>query len=596
MRPFLSRQRRRWILCALVALMPACSSCGESQPQGSDAPAVELAPVPEPAGLVGELVVQKPGEAWTRLRDLGGGPARLMPAGFGMLVTTLLGIPAGNAESLDTDIPVTGAIAEDGENLSLALSAHVKSGPELLARLSKGADASFDAKHDDQSGITLLVPKPGKASTEVQLGVIGNYLVVSTNLDALKKLAPYAARTLSKQPPPKEAIVVTLKKQALSGPLLKRLRAWWQQQKKKLEQSDLANRQKHGRGTPDFGDPAAAVAGLDSAVEGIAGLLGSSSGARLTVEPSPERLDARLEVTPEKTGALAELLAGLNVGSADELLALPNDTSLGLLTRTTKESRESSAKSIVTGLSDLFKDRMSAADKRALETALTALAHGRGDWETYGVLLKGGKGGLVYRAGVSDPKAFDTGARGVLKAFQMKAFAEPLHQFLGDITFKPSTTEVPGVPGKVERMTIGLKPSPMQKAAGGKAMTAPNAPAPAAPRAVDVLWLIADGKVYGALSFEALPVLAATYAAPTDKSKSHASDPLIRAAIGRVGKEAAFVVMLQPNRLGIAGMASLEGAAPVVLSVGRSSGNGWLKLDADRGATEALVKNMVLGN
>ncbi len=326
----------RALIGLLIALTTACSSCGsEDKKPGATAPA-ELAPVPEPAGLVGDVFVQKPGDLWTKLRSLGGGPLRLMPAGFGMLTTTLLGLTPTNAESLDDDIPLTAAIAEDGDDLVVVVAAHVKSGPELVARLSTGADAPYVAKPDAPSGVTLLEPKSGKG--EVAIGVTGNHLLAGKNADFIKKLGPYAARTLSKREAPKAPVLVTLKKQALTGPVTKKIRAWWKAQRAKLEQADRDNRQKHGSRSPDFGDPRAAIGGLGSAIDSLVALLGSASGARIVVEPSTERLQARLELDAEKHGRLAEFLTNMTTGDAEPLLALPSDVSAAVLTRSSEKS------------------------------------------------------------------------------------------------------------------------------------------------------------------------------------------------------------------------------------------------------------------
>jgi hypothetical protein len=278
----------------------------------------------------------------------------------------------------------------------------------------------------------------------------------------------------------------------------------------------------------------------------------------------------------------------LSVGGADEILALPSDVSLAILARTSAASREKTAKSTAEGVSDLFKDRLTQADKKLVETTLGDLARGRGDWETYGLLLKEGKGGLLYRAGVTDWKALDAGAKGLLKLLSVRAFAEPLHQFVGDVTVKQSTAEIAGVPGKTNRALLSLKPSPMPKTAE------PGAVAMTGSRAIEILWSNQNDEALGALSFEAAPVLVQVLSAESDKAKTHAADAKVAAAAKRVGKEAAFVILVQPNRLGVAGMASLQGQAPVFLSVGRTGTTGWVKLDADRGATEALVKNLVL--
>ncbi len=196
----------------------------------------------------------------------------------------------------------------------------------------------------------------------------------------------------------------------------------------------------------------------------------------------------------------------------------------------------------------------------------------------------------MYRASVSDPKALDSGVKGVLRAFNMRAFAEPLRQFVGEVKLKTSTAEVSGVPGKVQRALLSLKASDMRKAKDPAGTIAPG------PEPVEVLWMSADQIEYGALSFDAVPVLAALYAASTDKAHTHAANERVVAAVHRLGKEASFVVLLEPNRLGLSGRATLDSDAPILLGLGRTGTRGWVTLDADRGATEALAKNLVLGD
>src|SRR5262245_42843330 len=145
-----------------------------------------------------------------------------------MLTTTLLGLPATSADLIDVDLPLTGVMLDQGgPEPVLVMAVHVKSGRELVARLSAGADAKYSARADAANSLTILEGKPGKASTDVTIGVIGNYLVAAPNADDLAKAGPYAARTLPKRPLPAEPMRVDLKKSALTGQIAKRVRAAW---------------------------------------------------------------------------------------------------------------------------------------------------------------------------------------------------------------------------------------------------------------------------------------------------------------------------------------------------------------------------------
>jgi hypothetical protein len=585
-----NRGRRAWVLLGLGACVAfslvACND-EKSGPADASVASVDLPPVPRPADLAATLVVGKPGETWAKLRATGGGPARLLPQSFGLLVSTMLGLPAVAADSIDDDVPLTGAVTSDEKGQAqVAMAVHVRSGRELLARLSTGGDAPYSAKEDAASGITLLEPRANKAPTGVALGITGNYLVVAAVAADLTKVGPYVARTLSKEPPPKKPIAVSLEKRALSGPLAKLVRDAWQEKKRDLEQLDDANRQKHGGRTPDFGDPRAALAGLSSAVEGFIKVLETASAGRLTAEPIGSRLDVLAELDAEAQGAAADTFGAFVVGDAAPLGALPALAHIGILTRTNVAAREASAVSLQEGLGGLLADRLTGADREKIKGVLTKLAQGRGDWETYAVYVDAGKGGLAYRAAVSDPKAFDAGAKDLFKLLSIKALAEPVRQFAGDISVKQSTAQVPGVPGTTERTLIGLKPSPMRAAKDktGKVSLQPDN--------LEVLWAHKDGRVLGAGSLDAVPVLGALVAAEAEPKLTHQADPKTSAALGRV-KEASFVVLVQPQRLGGGGASTPS--SPVVVSIGRRGKTGYLRADLDQAAFETLLRSVALG-
>jgi hypothetical protein len=587
---FRSDRRRPalFLVLGLFALLPACSSCGGKEAGPDGAAVVELSEVPEPEGLAAELVVGKPGETWSKLRDLGGGPARLLPQSFGLLVSTFLGLPATAADSIDPDLPVTGAACTDEKGeLSAVTAIHVRNGKELVARLSAGGDAHYSARADATSGFTLLDPKPGKASEEVALGVLGNYLVAARHGTDITKVGPYAVRTLTKREPPKTPLLVTLRKRALSGPLSAEIVALWKAKKSELERQDQQNREKHGGRAPDFGDPAAAIGGIDAAVEGFTRALGSASGARLLATPLADRLELRTEVDAEKTGELADLISSMVVGDARPLLAMPTGTAVGVLTRTTAATRAASAKSMAEGIAGLFADRLPSGDRDKLQHALSDLAAGRGDWESYGLLLSGGRGGLVYRAGLSDPKSFAAGAKALFGSLGLKAFSEPLRQFVGDVSVKQSTANVPGISGNVQRAVIVVKPS------GIRAQLDKSGKAGAESQTVEALWWLDSDKAYGALSFDAVPLLGKLVQSGSDPKATQASDARVSAALARV-KDASFVVLVEPLALDTRQSASLAPNSPVVTSFGKSGKSAYVAVDADKVALESLLKAFAL--
>ena len=582
------RGRLAWLL-STAAVCLALPACNDKPQPSADAAAVsvELSPVPKPANLAATLTVGKPGETWAKLRETGGGPARLLPQSFGLLVSTFLGLPAAAADAIDADVALTGAaLSDDKGNLEIAIAIHVRSGRDLVTRLSAGGDAIYSAREDSASGITLLEAKPGKAPTGVALGVLGNYLLAGREASALTQAGPYAARTLPKQPAPQVPVLVSLEKRALSGPVAQAIREAWKGKQAELSKLDDVNRQKHGGRAPDFGDPRAALAGLSGTIDGFINLLQSAASGRIVVEPQGDRLEVNVELDAEEQGAAADLVAALAVGDAEPITALPVSTPIVVLNRTTAATRQASAKSMNEGVAGLFGDRLTVPDREKVKAVLEKLSEGRGDWETYGVYLDKGKGGLVYRALVSDPKSFDAGAKDLFKLLTVRALAEPLRQFAGEMTVKQSTAQVPGVPGTTQRALVQLKPTAMRAASDktGKVSTETQN--------VELLWAHANGRVLGAASFDAVPVLGALFGAEAEPKATHKSDAKVSQALGRV-KDAAFVVLVQPLRLG--GGTVLAPSSPLVVSFGKRGTTGFLRAEADQAGLEMVLKSVALG-
>ncbi|HEY3666390.1 MAG TPA: hypothetical protein VGL19_10335, partial [Polyangiaceae bacterium] len=111
----------------------------------------------QPRGLLGELTLSHPGLSFKALRDLGGPLSALLPAGFPLLVSSVLGLPPLSADSFDPELPAFGALlqAATGEP-GWVLAVHAVSGPELVAKLSTGDHAPFRAASASVPGLVLL--------------------------------------------------------------------------------------------------------------------------------------------------------------------------------------------------------------------------------------------------------------------------------------------------------------------------------------------------------------------------------------------------------------------------------------------------------
>ncbi|MCA9598787.1 MAG: hypothetical protein KC776_35995 [Myxococcales bacterium] len=581
---------RRTAQATLIALglgLGACSGCEDESkkgPAGSASAAAALAPVPVPDGLAVEILVPNPGATWTALRALGGAGVALLPSTFPMLAATFLGVPPDTADVIDADTPLTGVVGTSAkQNLGVVLAVHVTSGRELIARLTTGAKAGYVERKDEKSGVTVLEAKPGKASTELVLGVVGNYLVASREEEDLLRYAPFAARTLPTRAMPKEAIVATADKKALAGPITSALRDRWKAMSAGLRLADQQNRQKHGGRAPDFGDPAVALTGMSAAVESFLAVLGSTKQAHLTVRPEKDRLAVRLIADPEATGAAKELGESLTVGSAEPLLALPAGVAVAVLSRSSAKSREESAKSTSEGLTQLFGDRLEKRDSDRVKSALAELAEGRGDWTAYGLSMV--PGAVVVQSAVSDKKKLDGGVKSALKLLSLPAFKEPLGRFVGDYTLKTEHAKITGLDSGAERALFTVKPSTMRTA------NDPNGNVDAAPKPVELLWTVSDDKAIAALAPDAVPVLVQQVTAKPETTL--ASSAAIKQIVTAAGSSVSFAVLVQPLKLGGAGVLAGDDA-PLLLTVGRDGERPALHLEADQGALRGLIRTALM--
>jgi hypothetical protein len=531
-------------------------------------------------------MIQRPGKTWQALRQLGAGSVSWLPATFPMLAATVLGLPATAASQIREDAPLVGAVADAAsEHPRFAVGIRVRSGRELLALLTTGNTPSHQTQPDPSSGLMLLTARSAQAGEPVALGLLGDTLLVASRAPDLKRLGPFVARTLPTAKPLRGSISAVVRQAALAGPVAHRLLALWQTYRAELQRTDYENRQKHGGRAPDFGDPAAALLGMDAVVRSLVELLRSSQQLTLAVEPLPGRLEAQLGLYAQSKGAAAELLAQLRPGKLAPLLQLPKRTVLAVCSRASRSSRDASATATSATLAGLFGDRLGEPDRAQLQQTLAALAQGRGDEASYGVLLSPTGPSVIMRASVDDAAAFDRGARGLFGLLRIRAFAAPLAQFVGDIQVQQDSVRVEGLSGKVRRALVTVKPAPIRLGGAGASQLS------LAPTPIQFLWWIAGQTAFGASARNASAALVEVATCEASPTATLGADPAVAAAVRRAGDAVSFALLVQPLALGLG--PGHQQSAPILATIGRTGSEGWLRLDVDHAALRSILAAVV---
>ena len=578
------------VLALLIAMVcgTGCSSCEGSRTPSEEVDAAQQAQppatvVPAPAGVIAELTVARPEQAYRSVRQLVGASVQWMPSTFPMLAATGLGLSAAAAAQLSGEGPLVGVLAErGGGGIHGAIGMALRSGDQLIASLTTGQNRSHVATPDAASGVTVLSPIQVQPGQQVALGVLGGFLLAASSVEDLKTYGPYVAHTLPARKLPTEAAVIVAPKPALAGPLPRRIRQLWAERRKGLRKADQHRPGQPGRQTPDLGDPATALLGFDAAVQDLVDTLQSARRARFVLEPYPDRMETRLEVEAEEQGAAAELISQMALGDLAAFVELPVGTVVGVSARNSRQTRTASARSLTEGLANLLGGRLADPDRDRVLQTLVDLAEGRGDHMAYGVLLADTGPSVVMRGQVDNPQRFDRGVRGLFRLLRLKAIADTAAQFVGEIGVRQKTVTIPGVEGPVQQAQLSAKSKALRRASFGAAH----------PRlqSVELLWRVAGGVVQGSAGREARSGLVAVLAAAEHSDRSLASDRAVASAAARAGDAVSFALLVQPLALGLGDSAG-TGSAPVLLTVGRTGRVGWLRADVHPAALRAVLPN-----
>jgi hypothetical protein len=568
------------ILLVLVVLVLQVAACKRS-PAPSSEP-VRGAPVPAPPGLVAEIIVAHPDRTWDTVRAKLRATTALVPSSPAVFLGGALGLPLGMLEQLDFNIPMVGAIVEEGGALAALAAIHVKDGQRVV-QLMTSSTPRFGKEQKPGAETIHLIPVPADPEG-LSFAVSGNYLVLGRGKEILERCAPFLTRTLSAQPLPPEDIAVTVTRSALAGPVSARLTRLWQSWKKDREADDVAMRAKHGGSAPDFGDPAAALADLDAKAAGFFAVLGDFEEARLTITVNPSELNAAeryravARLKARGTGPAAEELAAMTVAGLDPLLALPASVGLAFLTRDSREVRERSALAHVDALAKVFGGRLAANDRTKIETAFRTFAKGRGDWLTGG-LIAGPTRSAVLRGSVSEAADIDQGAFALLDLLNVRAIAEPIGNWLGDMKVSGIENARATAESEVRAVRVVRRP-PKIKLPREKSEKAEKAEKPSESDTFDVVWAIGKEVFLGAAGRDARQTLASLE--KTEENATLARLVHLKSAAARFGPTVAFALVVDPGRLGAANSAPGEDST-LLFTYGKDPGpevRAFLELEA----------------
>lgn len=573
--------RRLTVLRPLVlalALLPLGACNKSSGPDAGTASTAEpLTPVPAPAGHLADLFVPQPGATWGKARSAVGGPAIFLPQSFGGMVTTLAGLPITMAAEIDESVPLVGAALRQGKGpLQVAVAVHVKAGDRFVDQLTRGEGARFDKTVDAPSRVTLLTDKINPGASAVALGVLGNYLIIAQKPADLTALGPYLVRTLPARAMPKEEVVIELPEAALAGPVLEGVR-------------ELRGRREGA---------VAALVPVGGMLDGLAGLLGDASAARVTLALDATVIHGRATITPKPGGgAGSKLVAELAVGDAKPLLDLPDATTLGVLWRESKAARGESAPKQAEALAKLLGKEVTAEDREAIGAALKAEAEARGDWQAIGVAFNGTGPTAMVRAPVAD-------ADGMKKALEqlVKLAARPtFKKALADLSLRLQVDKavVENLPGDVTRVRLArtdgddkAKPEKgKDKAKEVKAKQAPEPPRPDVPKAIDLLYLVNGDGLFASAGFDPKDSLRGLTKAPSGSGNLASVAPMAGALAGIA--DASFVLVADALRINAmtTGVAPPAAPTPVVLAAGRTASPAelWGRVDLPVAVVQQLV-------
>lgn len=415
-----------------LLLVSSCR-CGDNGGElASAVPAPKPAPEPPP-GLLADWAVGEPKAFWSQVHGMASGPMRTLPSNPELLLTNSLGLPALSAGFFDLTSAVVGVLLDRHPRApALVLAVRVSSGRELVALLTSGAAPSFKVK-SLASGYQVL--DPVEADRALQLAVLNNHLVVSTDKHVEPKVARYLVENLAGQPAPAGALTLTSRRAELKGPVSKLLQARWAQYRQELTRLEREARAQQAGRAPDFADPAAVQTALGAGVDAMLELLDTSRQLRFSVAPGAQHWTLRLELEPEPRGTANDLVMNQVMGPAEPLKRLPAAAAVAVLAMSSGEQRSQGARETLAQLGQLFGARLDEPTRTRVGRVLQNLAAGRGDSMQAGLVL-GQSPGIIAQGRVANADQLASALNELPQLLTSQVFSEPLGDWLGPVRVK----------------------------------------------------------------------------------------------------------------------------------------------------------------
>lgn len=566
----------------------ACSKCGrhEGQPEETVA-STALPPVPAPDALLADLYVPSPNGSWSKLQRGIGGATGILPPSAGGIVCTALGLDPSVGSEIDGTLPSFGVIAGDPASPGWAFAMKLTDARHARSVLADGETAHFTSR--EAEGMTVLAGKGDSSASSMALAITSNgYLLVAPKGEDLSRLGPYVTRTLPSRPLPQGAFVADVPRSALSTVIAPKLRSLWAETQTSLLAQDERARQAHGGRAPDFGDPKAILAAVNTVLGRRLDIVGDLERLRVSLDIGDEGIVVSALMTPAAGGgAASKWLTAMRTGEHAPIDALPASAAVALLVRDGEEARADQARELEDAVRASLGDRLSAADAKKLHDVLDDGAKARSEVLTASLAWDDPQA-FALQAPVRDADAAGRAVRGALDLARAAPFKELLH--LDDAT--TATEETPDL-GKVSLATF-VRKGRGATAGRPKALTTSDAGAKAANEGRSkgggaMAWSTAAGQLSVVLGEE--PIVGLRNNSRPEKTLG--AEPSVKQALDPLGADASMVVVVQPLRFDPT-RANLP-TAPVVFAVGKrgTDNDGFARLSLANGVLREFARRQM---
>jgi hypothetical protein len=170
---------------------------------------------------------------------------------------------------------------------------------------------------------------------------------------------------------------------------------------------------------------------------------------------------------------------------------------------------------------------------------------------------------------VSDPAELGRGATAMLKLLSVRAIAEPLSNWVGDMKLSGLGPASSAADGTTQTVHVVRRPPKVQlKRERDK---------PPQNDAFDIVWSIGKDVFVGAAGIDAKGAYGALQKG--DAGKTLAEEPFVARSVQRLGPSVSFALLVDTARLADSGRAEPDGSA-FLLSYGKDKTNkAWLEID-----------------